>query len=195
MADLLAAPEGFGALRDGFSDYGRLDRAEYRALRRALRREAPEAATVRYIRQLRNAERTRPAAAGQGFQEAAAIAAYRRRVLEVSLVWLQDISAVNVAPSRFHALVDMACLAQLADDLFDWEEDHAWGRPSYVTARLKGRTTGSSAVAAPLRAQANGWRDALFETARRDAAVLPFAFAGALIWCVAVVLVRVHFLR
>src|SRR6188474_2042957 len=43
----------FGSLRDDYYDDRKLDATEYRSLRCKLRRMAPEAATSRYIRQLR----------------------------------------------------------------------------------------------------------------------------------------------
>jgi hypothetical protein len=50
----------FGSLRDEFYDDQKLDRTEYRSLRTALRRLAPESDTSRYIQRLRKAERGRP---------------------------------------------------------------------------------------------------------------------------------------
>ena len=47
----------FGSLRDEYYDNRKLDLAEYRSVRRTLRRIAPESATIRYIQQLRKAER------------------------------------------------------------------------------------------------------------------------------------------
>jgi hypothetical protein len=185
----------FGALRDDFYDHRALDPAEYRLLRGALRRLAPEAATSHYMQQLRFAERTRPVAAENGFQDTAAVFAYRTRVLEVSLLWLQEISLLGMDPVKFRALVAVACLAQLVDDLLDWREDHVCRRPSYVTAYLDGGIAPRGPVAPTLRAHADRWRRQLAAAAREDVGALPFAVAGTVTWVLVAALLSLRVLR
>jgi len=141
----------FGSLRDGYYDHQRLDATEYRSLHCELRRMAPEAATFRYIQQLRQAERSRPILVAGTPGVAGAVIAYGTWVLDLSLLWLQEISGLSVEPVTFHALLSVTGLLQLADDLLDWKDDQAFRRPSHVTAFLLDRPR--IAVAMPLRAQ------------------------------------------
>jgi hypothetical protein len=181
----------FGALRDGFYDHKRLDRREYRSLRDALRRSAPEAATTRYIKQLRQAERNRPIVKADASGVADAVAAYRTQVLELSLAWLKEISGLPVEQSKFHALLGLTCLLQIADDLLDWKDDQAVGNPSYVTAFLVDWPR--RALAPRLRVEAGDFLKGAFAAAREDPDALPFAVAGALTWAFVIVLLRAGF--
>lgn len=167
----------FGSLRDEYYDEAVLDLVEYRSLRRNLREIAPEPATIHYIRRLRAAERGRPALSpGIAF----ATGAYRKSVIELSLRWMERISGVAVGPAQFSAIVDLVCLMQLADDLLDWKEDLAARCPSYVTALLL--QPPSAGVTEALRATAKALLTGAADSARRDVAALPFAFAGAATW-------------
>src|SRR5688500_6370602 len=74
----------FGSLRDDYYDHQRLDAAEYRSLRCKLRGLAPETATCRYIRQLRQAERNRPKLAASTPGVVDAVIRYRTSVLDLS---------------------------------------------------------------------------------------------------------------
>ena len=185
----------FGALRNDFYDQRELDFKVYRRLRGALRRLAPEAATHRYIKDLRQAERGRPACKAYGFSEPAAVAAYRTRVLVVSLAWLQKISGSSVEPRHFQILVALAELVQLADDLLDWKDDRTSRRPTYVTAFLRGSTTPSAQAKAHLRFYANSLRRLLVSSAQRDAGPAPLAMAGVLTWFFIIALLEVRFPR
>jgi hypothetical protein len=181
----------FGSLRDDYYDHRRLDATEYRSLRGQLRRMAPDAATSRYIRQLRHAERSRPilAASTPGVENA--VIDYRTRVLDVSLRWLQEISCLSIESVRFHVLLSLVGLMQIADDLLDWKDDQASRRPSYVTAFLLDRP--STAVALPLRVQADALLQGMVSAARQDANVVPFAIAGVLTWTFVIALLRLRF--
>jgi hypothetical protein len=181
----------FGSLRDDYYDHRRLNATEYRLLRCKLRRMAPEAATSRYIQRLRQAERNRPILAARTPGVADAVIAYRTWVLHLSLQWMQEISGLSVEPVKFHALLTLVGLMQLADDLLDWKDDQAVGRPSYVTAFLMARPR--IAVAMALRAQADALLRRTVGAARRDAGALPFAVAGVLTWTFVIALLRVRF--
>jgi hypothetical protein len=180
----------FGSLRDDYYDNRKLDATEYRSLRCKLRHMAPEAATSRYIRQLRQAERSRPIlAASPGV--AHAVIAYRTWVLDLSLRWLQEISGLSIESVKFHVLLSLVGLMQLADDLLDWKDDHAVRRPSYVTAFLLDRPR--TAVARPLRAQADALLQRTLGAARQDAGALPLALAGVMTWTFVIALLRLRF--
>jgi hypothetical protein len=181
----------FGSLRDDYYDHKRLDAAEYRMLRCKLRRMAPEAATSRYIRQLRKAERGRPVLAASTPGVADAVIAYRTWVLELSLRWMQAISGLSVEPGTFRALLSVVGLMQIADDLLDWRDDEAVRRPSYVTAFLLDRKP--AAIATPLRAQADALLRRSVGAARQDAGAVPFAVAGVLTWTFVIALLRMRF--
>jgi hypothetical protein len=181
----------FGSLRDDYYDDRKLNATEYRSLRCKLRRMAPEAATSRYIRQLRQAERSRPILAASTPGVANAVIAYRTQVLDLSLRWLQEISGLGIESVRFHVLLSLVGLMQLADDLLDWKDDHAVRRPSYVTAFLLDRSR--NAVATPLRAQADTLLHRMVGAARRDAHAIPFAIAGVVTWTLVVALLRLRF--
>jgi hypothetical protein len=180
----------FGSLRDDYYDHRRLDVTEYRLLRCKLRRMAPEAATIRYIQRLRQAERSRPIITASTRGIADAVIAYRTWVLDLSLRWLQEISGLSFEPSKFHALLTLVGLMQLADDLLDWKDDQAVRRPSYVTAFLLDQRI---AVAMALRAEADALLRRTIGAARRDAGALPFAVAGVLTWTFVIALLRVRF--
>ena len=79
----------FGSVRDEYYDQQKLDLTEYRSLRSALRRMVPEAATFRYIQQLRKAERGRPILSASMPGVANATIGYRTSVINLSLRWLQ----------------------------------------------------------------------------------------------------------
>jgi hypothetical protein len=181
----------FGSLCDDYYDHRKLDTTAYRSLRCKLRRMAPEAATSRYLQRLRQAERNRPTleAATPGVVDA--VIAYRTGVLDLSLRWLQEISGLPVERVRFHALVSLVGLMQIADDLLDWKDDQAVGRPSYVTAFLMDGPR--TAVAMPLRAQADALLRRTVGAARRDAGAVPFAVAGVLTWTFVIALLRARF--
>jgi hypothetical protein len=80
---------------------------------------------------------------------------------------------------------------QIADDLLDWKDDQAVRRPSYVTAFLLDRPR--TAVAMPLRAQADALLRRTLGAARQDAAAIPFAVAGVLTWTLVIALLRTRF--
>jgi len=181
----------FGSLRDDYYDHRRLDATEYRSLRCKLRRMAPEAATSRYIRQLRQTERSRPVLAASSPGVANAVIEYRTRVLDLSLRWLQDISGLSNDCVKFHVLLSLVGLMQIADDLLDWKDDQAVRRPSYVTAFLLDRP--GTAVAPPLRAQADALLQRIVGSARQDAGAVPLAAAGLLTWTFVIVLLRLRF--
>jgi hypothetical protein len=151
---------------------------------------APEAATIRYIQRLRQAERSRPIITAGRRGIADAVIAYRTWVLELSLRWLQEISGLSFEPVRFHSLLTLVGLMQLADDLIDWKDDQAARRPSYVTAFLLDQPR--IAVAMALRAQADALLRRTVGAARRDAGTLPFAVAGVLTWTFVIALLRVR---
>lgn len=181
----------FGSLRDDYYDDRTLDASEYRYLRCKLRLMVPEAATSIYIRQLRQAERSRPILA-QGTPEIAnAVIAYRTSVLDASLRWMQELSGLSIESVKFHLLLGLVGLLQIADDVLDWKEDQAVRRPSYVTAFLLGRPR--SAVAASLRVQADALLGRLIRGARQDVGAVPLAFAGVVTWIFVVVLVKMRF--
>jgi len=185
----------FGSLRDDYYDHRRLDATEYRSLRCKLRRMAPEAATSRYIRQLREAERNRPnlvPGMATGTPEVAnAVIAYRTGVLDLSLRWMQEISGLSIESVKFHVLLSLVGLMQIADDLLDWKDDQAVRRPSYVTAFLLDRPR--TAVAMPLRAQADALLQRVVGAARQDAGALPLAIAGVMTWTFVIALLRLRF--
>lgn len=181
----------FGSLRDEFYDEQKLDVTEYRSLRSALRRIAPEGATVRYIQELRKAERGRPILSANAPGAPEAVVGYRESVIELSLRWLEGISGLAVEAVRFQSLVSLVCLMQLADDLLDWKEDEAAKCPSYVTAFLLEQPR--MGIGGALRSQADELFQRTVEAARRDAGVLPFAMVGVVTWALVVALVKWRF--
>lgn len=181
----------FGSLRDEFYDHQRLDRNEYRSLRSALRSIAPEAATCSYIQQLRKAERGRPVLSEGVPGIASATIDYRESVIDLSLRWMQGISGLALDRVKFHSIVHLVCLMQLADDLLDWKDDEAGRCPSYVTALLLEHPL--QAVAGPLRAQADGLLRRTVRAVRQDAGSAPFAVAGVATWAFVVILLKVRF--
>jgi len=181
----------FGSLRDGYYDQRRFDASEYRSLRCELRRMAPETATSHYIRQLRQAERSRPILSASDPGVANAVVAYRTSVLDLSLRWMQEISGLSVEAVKFHVLLNLVSLMQIADDVLDWKDDQADRCPSYVTALLLDRPR--TAVAVPLRAQAGALLRRVVGAARQDAGAVPFAVAGVLTWMLVVALLKVRF--
>lgn len=181
----------FGSLRDEYYDQQKLDVTEYRTLRGALRRIAPEAATSRYIQQLRKAERGRPILSPGTPGVANATIGYRKSVIHLSLRWLQVISGLAIERGKFHSIVSLVCLMQLADDLLDWKDDQASGCPSYVTAFLLEQP--GAGVVTPLRAQADVLLQRTVGAARQDMGALPFALAGAATWTFVVALLKVRF--
>jgi hypothetical protein len=183
----------FGSLRDEYYDEQKLDLTEYRSLRSALRRMAPEAATFRYIQQLRKAERGRPILSTGTPGVANATIDYRASVIHLSLGWLEVISGSAVERVKFHSLVSLVCLMQQADDLLDWKDDQADGCPSYVTAFLLEQPR--TGIATPLRAQADLLLQRTVAAARQDAAAIPFALAGWATWAFVVALIKVRFPR
>jgi hypothetical protein len=181
----------FGSMRDDYYDNRRLDATEYRSLRCKVRRMAPEAATSRYIRQLRQAERSRPILAASTPGVANAVIAYRTWVLDLSLRWLQEISGLSIESVKFHVLLSLVGLMQLADDLLDWKDDQAVRRPSYVTAFLLDRPR--TAVAIPLRAQADALLQRMVGAAKQDAGAVPLAIAGVMTWTFVIALLSLRF--
>jgi hypothetical protein len=181
----------FGSLCDEYYDQRRLDAAEYRLLRCQLRSMAPEAATSRYIQQLRQAERNRPVLESNNAGVFNAVIAYRTWVLDLSLRWLQEISGLSVESVKFHVLLSLVGLLQIADDLLDWKDDQAFQRPTYVTAFLLDRPR--TAVAVPLRAQADALLQRMVGAAREDAGAVPLAIAGILTWTFVIALLRLRF--
>jgi hypothetical protein len=180
-----------GSLRDQYYDQRRLDAAEYRLLRCRLRGMAPEEATIRYIRQLRQAERSRPVLASRNPGVLNAVIAYRTWVLDLSLRWLQEIAGLSVECVKFRVLSSLVGLLQIADDLLDWKDDQAFQRPTYVTAFLLDRPR--NAVATPLRAQADALLQQMVGAAREDAGAVPLAIAGILAWTFVIALLRLRF--
>jgi hypothetical protein len=183
----------FGALRNDYYDQRRLDRLSYRDLRGRVRGGC-ETATRRYIRALRQVERGRPPSSGGGFPDPAPVVEYRQRVLAVSLGWLQGVSGRAVAPHFLRALLALVGLIQLVDDLIDWRDDWSARRPTFVTAFLR-ESEGPGRVATPLRAIADRFRTLLAAGSRRHVETAPVAMAGACVWLLAVVLVRIRFGR
>jgi hypothetical protein len=181
----------FASLRDGYYDHRELNVTEYRSLRSELRRTAPEAATSLYIQELRQAERNRPILSVRNPGLAKAVVAYRTSVLDLSLRWLQQISGLHIESLRFHVLLSLAGLMQLADDLLDWKDDLAAGSPSYVTAFLVESPRGG--VTVPIRAEADALLRVIVGAARQDAAGAPLALAGVLTWTFVAALVRLRF--
>lgn len=181
----------FGSVRDEYYDEQELDRTEYRSLRSALRRMVPETATLRYIQRLRKAERDRPILSASTPGVANATIGYRTSVINLSLRWLQMISGLAVERVKFHSLVSLVCLMQLADDLLDWKDDQTARCPSYVTAfLLEHPRTG---IATPLRAQADVLLQRTVGAARKDAGAVPFALAGVVTWTFVIALLKVRF--
>jgi len=180
----------FGSLRDEYYDEQKLDLAEYRSLRRALRRIAPEPATFRYIQQLRKVERGRPILSASTPGVANATIGYRKSVIYLSLRWLQAISGLSVEGLKFHSIVSLVCLMQLADDLLDWKDDQAGGCPSYVTSFLLEQPR--TGIATRLRVQADILLQRTVDAARRDAGTLPFALAGVATWTFVIALLKVR---
>jgi hypothetical protein len=181
----------FGSLCDDHYDHRPFDASQYRSLRRELRRMAPEAATSRYIRRLRQAERGRPILSASSPGIANAVIAYRTSVLDLSLRWMQEISGLSVEGVNFDVLLSLVGLMQIADDVLDWKDDLAAGCPSYVTALLLHRP--STVVAMPLRAEADALLRRVVGAARQNAAAVPFAVAGVLTWTLVVALIKVRF--
>jgi hypothetical protein len=181
----------FGSLRDEYYDEQKLDLTEYRSLRSALRRVAPEAATFRYIQELRKAERGRPILLASTPGVTNAIIDYRASVIDLSLRWLQGISGLAVEGVKFHSLVSLVCLMQLADDLLDWKDDQAARCPSYVTAFLLEQPR--TGIVRALRAQADVLMQRTVGAARQDAGAVPFALVGVATWTFVVALLKVRF--
>jgi hypothetical protein len=184
-----------GALCNDFYDQREFDRSVYRKLRRDLKRLARESATQRYIRELRQAERHRPAAGTHGFDDPSAVIHYRVRVLVVSLAWLRAISGQPTEQRSLNGLVALVGLVQLVDDLLDWKDDCACRRPSFVTAFLHDWKRPSPASMKPVRLHANRFRDTLLATSERNPRGIPLAAAGVLVWLLVVVLLRIRFSR
>jgi hypothetical protein len=187
----LALACDFASVRDGYYDHRKLDVTEYRSLRGGLRRTAPEAATTLYIRELRRAERSRPIVSSGNLETPNTVIEYRTAVLDVSLRWLQEIAALSMQCLRFHVLLSLAGLMQLADDLLDWKDDQAAGHPSYVTAFLAGRAC--KEVAQPLRAEADALLLQMVSAARQDSGTAPLALAGVLTWTFVIALLKLRF--
>jgi len=182
-----------GALRNDFYDQRELNRRFYRELRCELRRMAPRAATIRYIRDLRRVERDRPACGPNGFSEPRAVVEYRTRVLEVSLLWLQAISRRSIEPRLFQAVVALVGLVQLVDDLLDWKDDWACRRPTYVTAFLRHWAHPTSDAMIHIRFHANRFRHLLVAASSRRLELVPLVLAGGIVWLLARLLMRVRF--
>jgi hypothetical protein len=183
----------FGALRNDFYDQRELNRRFYRQLRCRLRHVAPRAATLRYIRDLRQAERERPACGPDGFSEPLAVVEYRTRVLEVSLSWLQAISVRSLEPRLFQGVVALVGLVQLVDDLLDWKDDWACRRPTYVTAFLRQWAHPTGEAMTHIRFRANRFRHLLVAASGRRPELVPLMLAGGLVWLLAIFLMRVRF--
>ena len=180
----------FGSVRDEYYDQQKLDLTEYRSLRCALRGMAPEAATFRYIQQLRKAERDRPVLSASTPGVTNATIGYRTSVINLSVRWLQVISGLAIERVKFHSIVSLVCLMQLADDLLDWKDDQAGRCPSYVTAFLLEHPR---SISTPLRAQADALLHRTVGAARKDASAVPFALAGVATWTFVVALLKVRF--
>lgn len=189
----LAQACDFGSLCDAYYDCRQLDAGQYRSLRRELHRIVPEAATRRYLRQLREAERGRPVLSASHAEIVPAAIAYRTAVLDLSLRWMREISGVSVEGAKFQVLLNLVGLMQMVDDLLDWKEDLAKGSPSYVTALLLDRP--KNEIAVPLGAQADLLFERIVGAARQDADAWPFAVAGRLTRVLVTVLLRARFPR
>src|SRR6185369_6801508 len=109
---------------------------------------------------------------------------------DLSLRWLQEISGLSVECVKFHVLLSLVGLLQIADDLLDWKDDQAFQRPSYVTAFLLDRPR--TAVATPLRAQADALLQRMVGAAIEDAGAVPLAIAGMLTWTFVIALLRLR---
>lgn len=181
----------FGSLRDAYYDHQTLDPVAYRSLRGVLRRIAPEAATFRYIQDLRKAERSRPILSATTPGVADATVCYRRSVIDLSLCWLLRIAGLAIERELFDSIVSLVCQMQLVDDLLDWKDDQAVGCPSYITAVLVEHPR--SSIAMRLRAQADELLQRTVTAARQDAGAIPFAFAGIATWISFIVLLKVRF--
>jgi hypothetical protein len=183
----------FGSLCDAYYDEQKLDMNEYRSLRRALRATAPEPATIRYMRELRKAERGRPTLAAGTHGVPEAVLEYRAVVIEKSLRWMHEIADLPPDDVTFQSLLNLVCLMQLADDLLDWKDDLATQCPGYVTALLlqQPRTN----IPAALRALADDLLRHTATAAREDPGAIPFAFAGQSVWAFVVVLLKVCSLK
>ena len=156
-----------------------------------MRRIAPEAGTFRYIQQLRKAERGRPILSSSTPGVAEATIVYRASVISLSLRWLAEISGLALDRVKFPSLVNLVCLAQLADDVLDWKDDEAARCPSYVTAFLLEQPR--TGIAAPLRAEADMLLQRTISAARQDAEAIPFALAGLATWTFVVALIKLRF--
>jgi len=178
-----------GSLCDDYYDHRELDKGEYRSLHGMLRQVAPKGGARRYIRELREAERRRPILSSGTPGVVNAVAAYRAKVLSVSLRWLHEISGLTAEAVKLHVLLSLVGLIQLADDVVDWKDDHAALRPSYVTCLI----TGPGNVANDLRSQANALLQRIIDAAKQDAGTVPLAIAGILTWSLVMLLVRVRF--
>jgi hypothetical protein len=185
----------FAALRNDFYDQRELQRDRYRELRHGLRQLVAEPQTRLYIQNLRRAERGRPAFGPDGFSQPTAVAEYRVLVLSLTLRWLQTISGRPLEPRVFEALVALADLVQIVDDLLDWKDDWACRRPSYVTAFLNERTPPSRQSTMHIRRYANQCRHLLTAARTRDPQAAPLAMAGLLVWCLAIALLNLRFPR
>ena len=183
----------FASLRDDYYDHKTLDVAKLRSLRRELRGMVSGAAILRYTRHLRYTERNRPVLpmVTSGVREAAI--AYRARVLDLTLQWLNTISGMNVDELKYCSFLDVACLLQIADDLLDWKDDQALQCPSYVTVFLLNPQSAEAATS--LRSYADALLNRTKDTARQDADAVPFAIAAALTWAFIIALLRVQFPR
>jgi len=100
---------------------------------------------------------------------------------------------LNVESVKFHVLLNLVGLMQIADDLLDWKDDQAVRRPSYVTGFLLDWPR--IAVATPLRAHADALLQRTLGAAKQDAGAIPFAVAGVLTWTFVIALLRVRFPR
>jgi hypothetical protein len=178
----------FGSLCDQFYDHGALDTRQYRSLRRELRQIAPERATSRYLRLLRQSERHRPILPATHPNDALAILSYRTSVLDLSLRWMQEVSGLTLSAQEFQLLLDLVSLMQIADDLLDWKDDLARSCPSYVTAYLTPNTN----VALPIRAHADAILHRIARASQPNPAALPFALAGAITWAFIVALLKLR---
>ena len=183
----------FGALRNDFYDQRELNRPFYREVRHSLRRLVPEMATHRYILELRQAERRRPAFGPDGFSEPAAVLEYRLRVLVLSLAWLHGVSRRSIEPRFFQVLVALVGLIQLVDDLLDWKDDWACRRPTYVTAFLRDWTRPSKESVWQIQLHANRFRGLLL--AKGNLEVVPLTLAGGLMWLLAITLIKIRLPR
>ena len=141
-----------------------------RRLRRQLFRLTPREATRRYLEGLRKAERGRPRFETHGFRDPAAVAAYRMRVIDLSLQWLGSIAGRSSKPSMLEALSALVGLLQVVDDLLDWKQDLAHRRPSFVTAAIGKRSIHASA--------ARRFYGELAGRSAQDPSIAPFRICG-----------------